>query len=631
MSYTFSRLFSLGGLRDNDSLFQGSSLLIYISALSACIYFLLGRFRMFYMGSMTSEAKADGCLIMCIAFFPLLPLINSFILPSYNTGKDWFIFTATTQLISSAFLDLPPSYQFLTWLVQCTSSSLLDFWQANNSMVCTSTLDLILTIAKHLCTRSILMFAVGLVNSIIPVLIFIKQRKEVACFVNGHTNEDSSCILFQPPLQSFGIDIRKQGPVFAILSWIDAKANELSGRVDENTIALSYYGSLMVAIFSYLCLLRSFGSLTDLPSESIMFSLLTFFMMGRQMSRLDVIPALEKIDHQLDQSHAVMNDLLPGFVVESLMNNTQEMIFDLPNEPTLSVPQFQLHFDPKDNPQDLFKSNHSDCEPNQISPILSPLRRQKSDASSVKLSTQLSNSLSHQANNNLSKPVSSQILSRPCSRPFSGQIESPVIHGHHQKRHKCVTVFFSDLVGFSTWSHTCDPDLVMATLDNLFSRLDTIIMEEMTGLYKVETVGDAYVVAANLIEKDEFHALTAARFALRAQYEASQVFEPGTDKPLQMRIGVHSSPVTAGIVGKLRKRYCMFGDTVNMAARTETSCPPGSVQLTEAAYHLLLDQSREEDLVDLCFKDRGMVEVKGADKPLHMFLVSNALEGCIYL
>ena len=80
--------------------------------------------------------------------------------------------------------------------------------------------------------------------------------------------------------------------------------------------------------------------------------------------------------------------------------------------------------------------------------------------------------------------------------------------------------------------------------------------------------------------------------------------------------------MTAGIVGKLRKRYCMFGDTVNMAARTETSCPPGSVQLTEAAYNLLRDQSREEDLVNLCFKDRGMVEVKGSEEPLHMFLVS---------
>ena len=102
-----------------------------------------------------------------------------------------------------------------------------------------------------------------------------------------------------------------------------------------------------------------------------------------------------------------------------------------------------------------------------------------------------------------------------------------------------MTVFFSDICKFSTWAHRVPPEAVMRTLNDLYTRLDCIIVKEMPSLYKVETIGDAYIVAANLFEPDPQHAATMARFALRAQQEVAKVLRPDAEdgSTLQMRMG----------------------------------------------------------------------------------------------
>ena len=81
--------------------------------------------------------------------------------------------------------------------------------------------------------------------------------------------------------------------------------------------------------------------------------------------------------------------------------------------------------------------------------------------------------------------------------------------------------------------------------------------------------------------------------------------------------GLHSGPVVSGIVGKIRRRFCVFGNTVNMASRTETSCPPGCIQATGVTYHLAAPHLNPDEFV---FEDRGDVEVKGSSDPIQMFL-----------
>ena len=93
--------------------------------------------------------------------------------------------------------------------------------------------------------------------------------------------------------------------------------------------------------------------------------------------------------------------------------------------------------------------------------------------------------------------------------------------------------------------------------------------------------------------------------------------------------GIHSGSAMSGIVGKIRRRFCLFGDTVNMASRTETSCPPGCIQVTEAARDLAAPflapsppdgRGPQPGIVAARLVERGLVEVKGAAKPIRMFL-----------
>jgi class 3 adenylate cyclase len=135
---------------------------------------------------------------------------------------------------------------------------------------------------------------------------------------------------------------------------------------------------------------------------------------------------------------------------------------------------------------------------------------------------------------------------------------------------EAVTVFFSDIVGFTTLSAESTPMQVVDLLNDLYSCFDAII--DMYDVYKVETIGDAYMVASGLpIRNGNEHSKEIARMALDMR-KAISVFKIKhlPKRILQLRVGIHTGPCVAGVVGLKMPKYCLFGDTVNTASRMET-------------------------------------------------------------
>jgi class 3 adenylate cyclase/NAD(P)-dependent dehydrogenase (short-subunit alcohol dehydrogenase family) len=163
-----------------------------------------------------------------------------------------------------------------------------------------------------------------------------------------------------------------------------------------------------------------------------------------------------------------------------------------------------------------------------------------------------------------------------------------------------VTVLFADLVGFTPLSARLAPGQVVALLDAVFSTLDAIA--DRHELEKIKTIGDCYMMVGGLPEPRPDHAEAVADAALEMLPELSRLGRE-LDLPLSVRIGVHSGDVVAGVIGRQKFIYDLWGDTVNTASRMESQGVGGQIQCTENVYRRLGDRYR--------FEPRGVVDVKG--------------------
>jgi adenylate cyclase len=167
------------------------------------------------------------------------------------------------------------------------------------------------------------------------------------------------------------------------------------------------------------------------------------------------------------------------------------------------------------------------------------------------------------------------------------------------------SILFADVVDFTPWSERLAPAEVVGFLDHLFSHFDELA--ERHGLEKIKTIGDCYMAAAGVPTPRPDHARALALMGLD-MLEAMQADGGVGHLGLELRVGINSGPVVAGVIGRKRFLYDLWGDAVNTASRMESHGAPGRIQISRATYELLADEFECEPRGTITVKGKGEIE-----------------------
>ncbi len=185
--------------------------------------------------------------------------------------------------------------------------------------------------------------------------------------------------------------------------------------------------------------------------------------------------------------------------------------------------------------------------------------------------------------------------------------------GEHSfaQRYSSATVFFADIANFTPLAASMLPEELVQILSEVFIVFDNVL--ERHGLEKIKTIGDCYMVASGLPQERSDHAQAAAQAALEMVREL-QEFNTMFHTNLQLRVGMHSGAVVAGVIGRKKFAFDLWGDTVNIASRMESHGEPDKVHCSEEMYELLRE--------DFHFEKRGEIAVKGRGSMMTYFLLA---------
>jgi class 3 adenylate cyclase len=187
------------------------------------------------------------------------------------------------------------------------------------------------------------------------------------------------------------------------------------------------------------------------------------------------------------------------------------------------------------------------------------------------------------------------------------------------KKISSATVLFTDFKGFTKYSENLSPESLVEIVGFYFSKFDEII--EKYGLEKIKTMGDAYMCAGGLhsVREDTAHNMVLAAIEILQFVEDTKIDQNALEKNFEIRLGINTGAVVAGVVGKKKFAYDIWGDTVNVAARMEAMSEPGKINISENTYKLIKDQFTCEYRGEMEAKNRGklkMYYVSVKNKPL---------------